>query len=422
MSFVSAEPGTIRWRTLEWWGAAFAIFVQTGAVTSYGSLRRLLLLLSFVIIGALLMLCRDQLRHAVSRSLPLAVLLLLPFASVLWSISGSISLRRASALAASMALAYVLAIRFTPRQLATLVAAVLGPCMLLSLVYAAALPDIGWMPGDGGMRGAFIHKNILGWYASISIIASAAVMASGGAAAWRRGGVFLAASLLCLVASGSMTGLLSTAAALCLSTFYAVLKRLRGLARALFVLIVLQLLAVVAISTSELLAPTLEALGKDATLTGRSPLWGLVDREIAEHLMFGVGYQAFWTAANPDAWAIWSKIGWLAPHAHSGYRDTLLNFGLVGMAIFMVAIARALVQGATLLGGAPQDGWLWLNVTVGMFLVMNLTESLFLMQNDFLFVLFATALIMFGLRAPEVRRNPPPANRFWRDRRDFLPA
>ena len=224
----AATPGAIRWRTLEWWGAGLAVFVQTGAVTGYGSLRRLLLLLSFAIIAVLLTRCRDQLRLAVGRSLPLAVLLLLPFASVLWSISGSISLRRAIALLASMALAYVLAIRFTPRQLATLVAAVLGPCMLLSLVYAAALPGLGWMPDGGGLRGVFGHKNVLGWYAAISIVAGAAVMAGGGAAARRCGGLVLAASLLCLVASGSMTGLLSASAALGLAGFYAVLKRLRG--------------------------------------------------------------------------------------------------------------------------------------------------------------------------------------------------
>ena len=27
---------------------------------------------------------------------------------------------------------------------------------------------------------------------------------------------------------------------------------------------------------------------------------------------------------------IWSKIGWMAPHAHNGYRETLLNFGVMG--------------------------------------------------------------------------------------------
>lgn len=400
-----AMPKTIKWRTLEWCGAGFAIFVQTGAVTGYGSLRRLLLLLGFAIIAVLLLRCRDQLRLAVSRSLPLATLLLLPFASVLWSISGSISLRRAIALVASMALAYVLAIRFTPRQLATLVAAVLGPCMLLSLVYAAALPDLGWMPGDGGMRGVFTHKNILGWYAAISTIASVAVMVRGRAAARGLGGLLAVASLLCLAASGSMTGLISMIAAFCLAVFYAVLKRLWGGGRTLFVLVILQLLAVVAISTTELLVPTLEALGRDATLTGRIPLWRLVDEEIAEHLLFGVGYQAFWTEANPDAWAILAKIGWPAPHAHNGYRDALLNFGLIGTMIFLAAIGRGVVQGATLLCRAPGDEWLWLNVIVGMFLVMNLTESLFLMQNDFLFILFATALLMFSFRRPEFGRG-----------------
>ena len=60
----AAPTGTIRWRTLEWWGAGFAIFVQTGAVTGYGSLRRLLLLLSFAIIGAPADAPQDQLRLA----------------------------------------------------------------------------------------------------------------------------------------------------------------------------------------------------------------------------------------------------------------------------------------------------------------------------------------------------------------------
>lgn len=399
---------TIGWRTLEWWGAGFAIFVQTGAITGYDFPRPLLLALSLAIVGVLLARCAGEMRLAVRRSLPLAALLLLPFISVLWSLSGSFSLRRAFGLVASMALAYLLAIRFSPRQLALLVTVVLGPCMVLSLVYAAALPSLGLMPDGGEMRGVFGHKNILGWYASMSIIASAAVVAGGGGTARLLGGVALVASVLCLAASGSMTGALSTGAAFALTAFYALLARLTATARTLFVLVVLQLCVVIAISTSELLVPALEALGKDATLTGRIPLWRLVDPMIAEHLLLGVGYQAFWTPANPEAWAIWSEVGWQAPHAHNGYRDTLLNFGLVGFAIFVFAIARALAHGATLLCREPRGGWLWLNVMVGMFLVMNLTESLFLVQSDFLFVLFATALLMFDLRAREIGRVGQP--------------
>jgi exopolysaccharide production protein ExoQ len=264
------------------------------------------------------------------------------------------------------------------------------------------------MASDMGLQGVFIHKNILGWYAAICVLASAGVLGAGDRRLRRLALLSLLAGLACLAASGSMTGLLSLIAAAGFTLFYTILSRLRGAGRALFVLIALQLVAILAISTTELLVPTLEALGRDATLTGRVPLWRLVDPEIGRHLVLGVGYQAFWTEANPNAWAIWSKVAWQAPHAHSGYRDTLLNFGIVGAAIFAAAIVRAMVQGATLVTQARRDGWLWLNVFAGMFLVMNLTESLFLMQNEFLFVLFATAILMFGLREPELARRRAP--------------
>ena len=49
---LGATTGKLKGRTLEWWGAGLAVFVQTGAVTGYGSLRKILLILSFAIIGA----------------------------------------------------------------------------------------------------------------------------------------------------------------------------------------------------------------------------------------------------------------------------------------------------------------------------------------------------------------------------------
>ncbi len=398
----------LSWRTIEGWLAGIAIFIQTGAAASLlggGSVSRLVLPLSYALTLLLLVRCRDQLKLAVSRSLPMAILIALPFVSVLWSISGSITLRRAIALLCSVALAYALAIRFTPRQLAVLVVAVLGSCMLLSLVFAVALPSQAWMPSGTGLRGVFILKNILGWNAAVCVLASAGVLGIRDRRLRSLALLSLVAALVCLAASGSMTGILSLIAAGGFTLFYTVLARLRGAGRTLFVLIALQFVAILAISISEFLVPTLEALGRDATLTGRVPLWRLVDPEIGRHLMLGVGYQAFWTDANPDAWAIWGKLSWAAPHAHSGYRDTMLNFGIVGAAIFVAAIVRAMLQGATLVSQARRDGWLWLNVFAGMFLVMNLTESLFLVQNDFLFVLYATAIIMFGMREPELARD-----------------
>ena len=97
---------------------------------------------------------------------------------------------------------------------------------------------------------------------------------------------------------------------------------------------------------------------------------------------------------------IWSKIGWMAPHAHNGYRETLLNFGVMGALVMAFVVFRAIRQGATLHCRQPAAGWAWLNVLVGAFLIMNLTESLMLAQNSLLFTLFAAAIISFSLRRP----------------------
>ena len=87
----------------------------------------------------------------------------------------------------------------------------------------------------------------------------------------------------------------------------------------------------------------------------------------------------------------------MAPHAHNGFRDTLLSFGLVGMGLLAMVIVRALRQGAVLQCRAPQAGWLWPNVFMVMVMVMNLTESIFLVQNDTIFVLFSTCIIIFAV-------------------------
>ena len=137
---------------------------------------------------------------------------------------------------------------------------------------------------------------------------------------------------------------------------------------------------------------------KDATLTGRVPLWHLVDAEIGRHLVFGFGYQAFWSEANPAAWRLWASAGWNAPHAHSGFRDVLLNFGLVGFVVIAATIGRAMRQGAALHCGQPEKGWLWINLLMVWFLVLNLAESVMFVQNDALFVLFAAAILSCGLR------------------------
>ena len=408
----------VSWRTVEWWGAGLCLFLQTGAgfpllMAGGGDLDdpakaklRLLSLPVYAFIGLILGRNLRQFGIALKRNLLFHLLAAAPFVSVLWSVSPSITLRRAIGLLFSLLLAYLLAIRFTPRQLLLLVMATLGACIVLSLALLAISPGLALMPPDGAMRGIFLTKNNLGWYSSILALVTAVVVLDGSFGYRRTGMVLLAASLACLAGSMSMTSVVATASMVCLIWFYTTLPKARGIRRVVFVLVFVQAVAALLVLLHEFLVPVLEAFGKDATLTGRVPLWGLVDAEISRHLLLGFGYQAFWTEGNPEAWAIWTEIQWMAPHAHNGFRDILLSLGIGGMALFVMAVMRAIRQGAVLQCRAPEDGWLWLNVFMIMVLVMNLTESIFLVQNDAIFILFSACLVLFSLYAPAYTEGP----------------
>lgn len=399
-------------RTLEWWGAGIALFLQSGAVFALllagpeGELtddaRSKLRLLSLPVYLIALGLAARQPRQmlvAVLRNIPFALLVALPFISVLWSIAPSASLRRAIGLGLSMLLAYALAVRFTPRQLMLLVAFVLGASLFFSLLVAGAKPSLGFMPGESTMRGIYIHKNVLGWMSCLAVLAACALHADGTRRVRFIARVLAVLGVMCLLGSQSSTSLLATFGGISVMIFLRLLAHTRGLGRTLLVLLFIQLAAAFVLFLGLALQPLLDVLGKDATLTGRVPLWHLVDAEIAARPILGYGYQAFWTEGNSKAWQIWEKIRWAAPHAHSGYRDMLLALGFAGFAVFAAVIVRGLRQGARLHCRRPGEGWIWFSMILGAGLILNMAESDFLAQNDLIWILMSTGLIAISLRS-----------------------
>lgn len=394
------------WRQLEWWGVAVALYLQTGATA--GLPLKILIPPAYAITFALVANNADQVLAAIRRAPLLAWLLFLPFLSVTWSIAGTISVRRAIALALSMALAYVISVRFTPRQLLRLTVVVLVPGLVGSLVLLAVAPSRAIMP-DGTIAGLFGHKNLLGWHAAVALVAGT-LLTVGGDLRRPVGLAIMAIATLCLAASGSATALLSVFLAALLASAYAVARRLDQPSR-YFLFLVLALLAVAAcVIGSTYVAPALEAMGKDTSLTGRAPMWRLADLAIAERPVLGYGYQAFWSDGSGYGWRIRSEINWDTPNTHNGYREILLAFGVVGLVPFLILMAQTLLRGARLDRMDPRGGWLWLNVFVGMMLVMNWTESIFYMPYSFLFILFVTSVLMIALggRSPDARRQGLP--------------
>lgn len=404
------------WRKAEWIGCALALLILSGALLPLllaqdGSLDggdksklRLLDTLAYVLTLGLLLRHPAQLLLAVLRNIPMLLLIAQPFVSVLWSIAPSFSLRRAIALLMSMLLAYLLAIRFTPRQQTLLIASVLGLAMGLSLLTALAAPRLAFMPDESAMRGIFVHKNVLGWMSGVSVLVGIALMRDP-LRRMRRGGWYLAVTgFICVLLSESVTSLLVACFAIVLFLTYRLIGSCHGLGRFVVKLVLLQIAVLLALAVFNYLLPLLDALGKDATLTGRVPLWDLVDPEIARRPILGYGYGVFWSEANPTAWRIWEAVAWRAPHAHNGYRDLLLSIGLPGAAVFCIVILQALRRGLALQYTHPGEGWVWCTLMIGLSLVLNLSESMILMQNDLVWVLTSTAILTVSFRYPAL--NP----------------
>lgn len=413
----SAQPVEfrLRWRTLEWWGCSLALFLNTGALfplllmVSSGDLGdaeraklRLLQLPVMAITFVLLARNTGPFMILLRRSLPLVVLIGLAVLSTLWSIEPNITVRRVVGLIISGCLAGVLAIRFSPRQLLILFAGVVGFTLWLSLAAAVVAPGAAFMPGGEGFRGVYTHKNVLGWAACLGTILAIGLIVDGHSRLRRRGIRLLVISLTALILSGSGTGLISAVVGLVLFGFYGALRRTQGLSRIILILVALETIALLLLGAGFLLVPLLEALGKDATLTGRIPLWVMVDERISVKFWLGYGYQAFWTPGTYGAELIYSALQWTPPHAHNGYRDIMLSFGAVGMVAFLAMIVRAIRQGAALHCNDSKEDWIWMNVMVCVILLMNLTESNLLAQNDIQWLLMMTAIAMFGLRSRPV--------------------
>ncbi len=90
------------------------------------------------------------------------------------------------------------------------------------------------------------------------------------------------------------------------------------------------------------------SLGRDATLTGRTDLWDAMTASIAEHPIWGVGYNGFWVGGMGSSEVVTSYFYWSINQAHNGYLDILNELGAVGFLLFMFVLIQALIRGLKL--------------------------------------------------------------------------
>jgi len=335
--------------------------------------------------------------YVLSKNKLILVLLIFTLASVLWSVSPDITLRRVIALAGTTFFGCYLAVSYSLKQLLQLLAWTFAVSIILSFIFIIVLPKYGTMGGThtGVWRGIYVHKNGLGK----TMVASAIVFLLLALDANKNSLVLWSgffSSIVLLVSSKSTTSLLT------LIAMIAIIPMCRTF-RWRYEVMIPTLISIILLSSISLTVLTSNSeffllfLGKDPTLTGRTDLWITIFNKVLQHPLLGYGFNAFWLGWNSEASDIWRIVGWTAPNAHNGWLDLLLDLGFLGASIFI------LVFGVTLVNALAQIRWsqtftsLFPLLNIMYLTISNIGESKLLRHHDINWVLYVAVSLLISI-------------------------
>jgi O-antigen ligase len=334
---------------------------------------------------------------ALLRAPLLIVLVALTAVSVLWSVDPDTTVRRSAALAFTCLGGVVLAARFSWARLCEVLACAFGLLALGSLAAGLFVPAIGRMTDlfPGAWRGLWLEKNVLGQQMTLGFCVSAAAAALNP----QRRRLWIATAALCVLlvllstSKTSLAGLMLAAGA-----FGFIWLARRGPAAGVAALW-LAVVAVIGLATVMALDPdrVYGLLGKDATLTGRTKIWGAVLRQVRERPMLGYGYGAVWD--DKSIWAPLAKIskeaGFVARHAHSSWIEQALGLGLTGLCLWGLWFLETVVR--TVLAAFTRRSAYLAAPFLAAYALTSLTESVTLIWNELTWVLFVTIAVKLAL-------------------------
>lgn len=321
-------------------GAFTHIFGEGGG--RVGPLRQFYVPLASILQAVTLLLLirpkRFDQTYRLLRSNGLLVLALsLIIASVLWSSDPEITLRRAFALVGTTAVGLLIYIEVGRKFVLRFIAVNLALVIVGSVIVALALPEFGTHASgvfSGNWRGLLNDKNAVAPVAAIFLLIWMGIRRRG----WMQtlGVPIFCLGALLLYFAGSATGYAAFAFGVGVFVVLNLYRRSPSL-RTLIITMLSASALVTLLNYDKLFRWSLNILGRDETLTGRTAMWDALAPLIVSDLWLGRGYGAFWY--DPSWYSGFAgEYRWMAEknYAHNAYIDMILNVGIIGL-VFQVA-------------------------------------------------------------------------------------
>jgi exopolysaccharide production protein ExoQ len=360
-------------------------------------LIQLILIVTYVVSLFLLLLRWEQTVSILFRNKLTCLLVGVTVFSISWTFIPELTALRSIALVGSSLFGIYIATHYSVKQQLYLLAKTFGLIILLSIVFAVLLPKYGIMSGihEGAWRGIYFHKNVFGKM------------------------LVLSTSIFLLLATDEKKNRLLMLAGLSLSVFLILLTKSASSLIQLFILgtaqfifrvfrwrdtvaiPVILMLMTIALISSVILVENLDALfgllGKDATLTGRTDLWPAIITMFEKQPWIGYGYSGFWHGWDSEAAYVWKATKWTPPNSHNGFLDLLLDLGILGLLIFLLDLWKNFLRSLIYFRKNLAAEGLWPLLFLTYLLLVNITESSLLTQNNIFWVLYISTFFSLSI-------------------------
>lgn len=357
-----------------------------------------------------LLLFGRQIFPALGRSWPLLMLPILCTISALWAPSSSEALRKGAQLALTGFVGVYVATRISGRHV--LIA------YLFAELIAAACSLAARNVGEGAWIGVYSSKNFFAINMFLLYLVALPLAIDKENSLWLR--ALAAASIplslfLIFMAQSGTTTLLVIGSTLILVGHSVIWKPLIAVRHArtlvalsLAALVLIAIYIVVGILQIDIKDTILGALGKDSTLTARTTLWEIAQRQMNDHPWTGVGANGYWRYENGPANTMTNIImGWdklLAFSFHNSYFENGANYGYPGF-VATIFLAVWICSSAALTWFRDQSIINTAFLTMALMLVTRTFSEI-----DLALEFSGTAVLMFIAASRKTHPNKPSAS------------
>jgi O-antigen ligase len=308
--------------------------------------------------------------------------------SFLWSNNPSMSLRRGIFLLLGTVFAFYLVKRFSARELAEVVVISGVFAAMIGIAISILVPSVGRDNFNGGAwQGVFRSKNGCG-NVILSLLTAAMSFHFPKRPMEAARYLFFPLAMILLIMSDAKTAWVL--GAIYMLAMY-VLERLQKIDRrdssiAKFLLLVVAGSVIAAIPF--VLPTLLDILGKDASLSGRVPLWTSAFVSALKRPLLGYGYAAFWTGLQGESLNIFLSTHFLIYQAQNGLLEVWLEIGLVGVVLVIATFISALRNAVTCFRFGDPEAARWYVGMIVLTVVYNIDETCFATAHSLSWLLY----------------------------------